>query len=165
MSRGWLCSCLNPEGTLNGEEYLGTHRNGAAGGTAGAVDAGMFGAGYQLVRTSESWQRTAVSLLRRGARGDPADGLLRAWIMSLASARTKSMEDTSSIVTSCCGNHSSVSQMCSRRVSQTQFSNTGTNLGLGPCTMCRRRGVIRVRGCRVSRAQGLRCPVERQGYN
>jgi hypothetical protein len=89
------------------------------GGAAGVGSACGVGVGRRLVKTSARVLRVFVSLSVSGARGELAEGCCRAWMMSLAPAITRSMDEARGMVT-CIGNHSSVSQVRSRRVSKAQ---------------------------------------------
>jgi hypothetical protein len=118
-------------GTLGWSVKL-TLRGGARGsstlrGGGVAMRAGTIGSGagsgmvQRLVRIVESWWRAATWLLvRRGARGEPGDGLLRATVMSLRQARMRSLEEARGMVI-CVGNHEMVLAMHSVRKSQIQI--------------------------------------------
>jgi hypothetical protein len=121
---GLLGSGAKPCGTLSGPAEatgVSTLSAGAGAGTrvVGAGDVLGLVSGRQLVKISERFRRTEVSLSVSGARGDPAEGLFRAWTLSRAPAMTRSRDEAVGIAT-CCGNHCKVSQVRSRLVSHTQ---------------------------------------------
>jgi hypothetical protein len=85
---------------------------------AGTIGSGAgSGTVQRLVRIVESWQRAAMWLLVRGARGELGGGFLRATVMSLRLERMRSLEEARGMVIYT-GNHEMVSAMHLVRESQ-----------------------------------------------
>ena len=97
---GTVAAAGNPGGTRTGGSTL---RIAAGGGNEAGI-------GLPFVKSSDRLSSMVASLSVRGAKGDPDDGLLRAFMMLRAPAMTKSIDDARGMVT-LVGNHWSVSSI------------------------------------------------------
>jgi hypothetical protein len=100
LGLGTKRTCLGGTGAGSGVTTL------RAGAASGAMDAM-----WRLLRMTESCWRTSTSLSMRGGRGELLDGLLRAWMMSLAPAMMRSTDEARGMVT-LDGNQVRVSRKC-----------------------------------------------------